>query len=74
MTHSHMHYKASEMNPILKPVMVQNNADYCQINGQTFNENSVLPPRRGAQPIRAAVGWSLGHVYEVWGDLLQQLP
>lgn len=30
------------MHPILKPVMKQNNADYCQINRQTsFNENSL---------------------------------
>lgn len=42
MTHGHMHYKACEMHPILKPVMAQNNADYCQINRQTsFNENSL---------------------------------
>lgn len=42
MTHGHMHYKASDMHPILKPVMVQNNADYCQINWWTsFNENSL---------------------------------
>lgn len=41
MTHAHMHYKACEMYPILKPAMAQNNADYCQINSQTsFNENS----------------------------------
>ena len=42
MTHAHMHYKAYEMRPILKTVVVQNNEDYCQINRQTsFNENSL---------------------------------
>lgn len=42
MTHGHMHYKACEMHPILKPLMAQDNADYCQINRQTsFNENSL---------------------------------
>lgn len=76
MTHGHMHYKACEMHPILKPVMLQNNTDHCQINRQTsFNENSLCCLQKGepsqSQPRR---GRSLGHVFEVWGDLLQQLP
>lgn len=76
MTHGHMHYKACEMHPILKPVMVQNNADYCQINRQTsFNENSLCCLHKGepsqSEPWR---GRSLRHAFEVWGDLLQQLP
>lgn len=76
MTHGHMHYKACEMHPILKPVMEQNNADYCQINRQTsFNENSLWCLHTGeARPMRASPGRSLGHVYDLWGDLLQQLP
>lgn len=31
---TYMHYKACEIHPLLKPVMVQNNADYCQKKGQ----------------------------------------
>lgn len=43
MTQLHMHYKACEMHPILKPVIVQNNAEYCRINRQT-SFNSLLRP------------------------------
>lgn len=60
MTHFHMHYKACEMHPILNPVMVQNNADYCQINSQTsFNENSMLFPYSQSE-----MGW--GGVWDMY--------
>lgn len=58
-----MHYKACEMLRVLQPVMVQNNAAYCQT---LFNETSVLPPHSQSE--------ELGYVYHVWCDLLQQLP
>lgn len=35
MTHVHMHCEAFVKHPIMQPVMVQNNADHCQINMQT---------------------------------------
>lgn len=41
MTHFHMHYKAYEIHPILNSVMVQNNADYYQINSQIHSMRTL---------------------------------
>lgn len=46
-----------------------NNTDYCQIISrlQSMNEKSL-------NQSECSWGGTLGHVHEVWGDLLQQLP
>lgn len=75
MTRAHMHNKAGEMWPTHKPVMLQNNADYCQIKARLHSTRTLcIATTWGGGG--AAVGRSLGHVHEVWGggDLLQQLP
>lgn len=52
-----MHYKACEMHPILKPVKVQDNADYCQINRQSsFDENSLCCLRHRGGPTNHSHG------------------
>lgn len=50
-------------------LLSDNRVDFIQ------RELSVLPPHKGgAQPTGEEMGRSFGHVYEVRGDLLQQLP
>lgn len=49
-TCDHMHYKAFEMSPPLKTVMVQNKANYCQIDRRTSIKGGLCAVK---QPVRA---------------------
>lgn len=63
MTRAHMHNKACEMWPKQKPVMVQNNTDYCQIKGRLHSTRTLcIATTQGAQPIWAAAGRGLEEV------------